>query len=311
METSEHDKLLGLLVHVFETQDSINGLVYLDIQKIFYHLRERLDDDNEIKRLLPYYWYIDGPVSDTVQSAVNRGRSTRLLKSEPTAKTGAGEWFELDNEYDSSDLSVDSDDLEVAKSEIENVLEEDYDVFSSHEEKIEDIYNDAPYDFQQYFKFDILFELERFTDGFPWALSTDRLKSQISTAEAYLPLKPEFEEFNTLFSRYVNTAKQYFDFVSEENRQFADRFKQLSENVWRVYCQQLRLLEHDQYYDSHTGEWEAEYDRAKKLMADDIAEFRNLLDSEIKDEVEHSRIPEDSTWGRIVTDYLDRPEVPN
>jgi hypothetical protein len=312
MDTSEHDELLGLLVHVFETQDRIDGLVYLDIQKIFYHLRERLeDDDNETKRLLPYYWYIDGPVSDTVQSTVNRGRITGILQSKPTAKTGAGEWFELNEDHDGLEPSVSSDAFEVARTEIENVLEEDYEVFSSHEEKIEEIYDDAPYDFQPYFKFDVLFELERFADGFPWALSPEELSSQISTAEAYLPLELEFEEFNTLFSRYVNTAKRYFDFVSDEDRQFADRFKQLSESVWRVYCQQLRILEHDQYYDSHTDAWETKYDREKKLVANDIVEFRRLLDSEMEGGAERSRIPEDNTWGRIVSDYLDEPEALN
>jgi hypothetical protein len=133
------------------------------------------------------------------------------------------------------------------------------------------------------------------------------LVSEISTAEAYLPLEPEFEEFNTIFSRYVNTSKRYLDIVNSDNREFADRFKQLSESVWRLYCQQLRLLKHDSYYESKTESWGEEYERTRQLVANDLVEFRRLLDIEFDDEAETSRVSEDSSWGKIAADYLDQP----
>lgn len=309
MRPEERDALLELLSHVFESDEEIDGLVYLDIQKIFYHLRERLDEDNAVKELLPYYWYIDGTVSDTVQEAVNHGLESGALDSEPTARTGAGEWYEPSDEYEPSIEGFDSDDLETAKQEVERTLEEDYDVFSSHEEKIEEIYEDAPYDFQRYFKLNILFAVEQFADGRPLYLGTENLASGISTAEAYLPIVPEFEEFNTIFSRYVNTAKRYLDTVNTENRVLADRFKQLTEGIWRLYCQQLRLLEHDPFYDSKVEEWEAKYERARQLVANDLVEFRQLLDSEFEQEGRAARIPEDSSWGKIAADYLEEPDA--
>lgn len=310
MNPEERDALLELLSHVFESDEEIDGLVYLDIQKIFYHLRERLDEGNAVRELLPYYWYIDGTVSDTVQEAVNHGLESGALESTPTARTGAGEWFEPSDGYEPSVDGFDSDALAAAKQAVERTLEDDYDVFSSHEEKIEEIYEEAPYDFQRYFKLNILFAVEQFAGGRPLYLGTENLASEISIAEAYLPLVPEFEEFNTIFSRYVNTATRYLDTVSTENRVFADRFKQLSEGIWRLYCQQLRIQEHDPFYDSKVNEWEAEYERSRELVANDLVEFRRLLDTEFGDGAETERVPENSAWANIVVDYLDEPDVP-
>jgi len=305
MNPEDRDTLLELLSHVFESNDDIDGLVYLDIQKIFYHLRERLDDENSVKQLLPYYWYIDGIVSDTVQETVNQGLDTGVLRSEPTAGTGTGEWYEPGQEEVTSAEEVDENDIAIAKREIILTIEEDYDVFRSHEDKIQDVYNEAPYDFQRYFKLNILFAIEQFSGERPLYLGTDNLASEISNAEAYLPLDSEFDEFNTLFSRYVNTAKRYLSAVGEHNRILADRFKQLSDGVWRLYCQQLRLLEHDPYYDSKREEWEDEYQRTRQFVANDLVEFRQAIHDEFEETNETNRVSEESSWGKIAAKYLD------
>jgi hypothetical protein len=309
MKSEEREALLELLAHVFESDEDIRGLVYLDIQKIFFHLRGRLDDDNDVKHLLPYYWYIDGTVSDTVQEAVNYGLEAGALETEPTARTGSGDWYEPIGEHTPTANRFDREDIEIAKEEIKNVLEEDYDIFSNHDEKIEGIYEDAPCDFQRFFKFKVIFELDRFANGRPLFLGTDGLKSQITTAEAYLPLDAEFEDFNTVFSRYVNTANRYFDLVSDDDRKLADKFKQLSESVWRLYCQQLRLVEHDEYYESYLEGWENDYERTRSLVTNDLVEFRRLLTIEFEGEEDISRAPEDSAWGKIAADYIGESNI--
>lgn len=256
-------------------------MLYLDIQMLFYHTRERLDEDNAVRQLLPYYWYIAGTVSDTVKEAVDFGLETDALEASPTARTESGKRYEPTGEYEPSS-NVNADDLETAKRELEEVLDEDYELFAGHEDKVEDVYEDAPYEFQRYFKLNILFSIEAFAAGRPLHLGTDNLASEVASAEAYLPLEPEFDEFNTLFSRYVNTAKRYLDQVDEDSRELADRFKQLSQGVWRLYCEQLRLLEHDPYYESETDDWEREYQRTRQLIANDLIEFRQLLDDELE-----------------------------
>lgn len=304
MDADAKEVLLELLSHAFESSDDVDGLVYLDIQKIFYHLHHELDEDNAVFELLPYYWYIDGPVSDTVQQAVNLGLENRTLDAGPTAATGTGQWHTLATEFRATSNTIESQDMDAANQDLERVLDE-YNVYGGHEEKIEGIYDDAPYAFQRYFKLHVLFTIEDFASGRPLHLGTDNLASDISTAEAYLPLDPVFEEFNELFSRFVNTAQRYFEHVDDESRELGDRFKQLSEGVWRLFCQQLRLVEHDPYYDDQADDWRDEYARTRQLVAADLVEFRRLLDEQFESEGEADRVPEHSSWGQIAAEYLD------
>jgi hypothetical protein len=309
MSNEGSEALLGLLSRVFEVDEDIDGLVYLDIQKIFYYLRERLDEDNEVRELLPYYWYIDGVVSDTVQGTVNLGRESGVLATEATYGTGNGEWFERREEYTPSSLQVDREDYRDAEEALEVVLEEDYNVFSGYEEKLDDIYSRAPYDFQSYYKFEVLAEIGLFAQGKPWAYPPEKLQSLVSTAEAYLPLTTAFEDFNSVFSRYVNVSKQYFEAVDEEERALADRFNQLSENIWRLYCQRLRIEEHDPYYESKLELWEERYDRTEKLVISDIREFRQLVETEFETNTTSHKSSEDSAWGKIAYDYVRNSEA--
>lgn len=305
MNRSQKEALLELLAHAFESDEQIGGLVYLDIQKIFYHLQERLQDDNEIKDLLPYYWYLDGTVSDTVQQTVDYGLETGALDEDPTTRTGSGVWYQSTQDYAPEAESISAEDMETAKLEIERVLDEDYEVTENHEEKIEDIYEEAPYDFQRCFKLNVLFAVDQFASGRPLYLGIENLASEIRAAEAYLPLDPAFEEFNTVFSRYVNTSNRYFELVDNDTRVFAERFKQLSESIWQLFCDQLRLQAHDPYYQSKVDEWEKQYERSRQLLANDLIEFRRLLDTEFEEERETQRVPEESSWGKMAADYLD------
>lgn len=313
MDKQGKEALLEVLSHVFESEEGVEGLVYLDIQKIFYHLRERLDEDNDIKDLLQYYWYIDGKVSDTVKQAVDHGAESEILDVQPT-RGGGGEWYVISGKFsppaDSAGYEkIDRADIETSKEEVEKVLKEDYNLFSKHDEKIDGMYENAPYDFQRHFKLNVLFSINRFADGKRPLLGLDNLKSDISMAEAYLPLSEGFEGFNEIFSRYVNVAERYLEAMSESDRMLSGRFEQLSENVWRLFCQKLRLLEHDSYYESKLEDWEEEYERTKTFVANDIIEFRRMLDSELGDEKEMTKAPEDSTWGKIAADYLDESEL--
>jgi hypothetical protein len=311
MNTEEKDALLEVLAHVFEFDEDIEGLVYLDIQKIFYYLKERLDEDNDIKDLLHYYWYIDGKVSDTVQEAVDYGVESNIIYVQPTYG-GGGEWYEISEEFSPPGGAeydeVNRGDLEIAKEEVENVLNQDYDLFCEHDEKIDEMYENAPYDFQRHFKLNILFSINLFAEGKAPLLGLDNLKSEISTVEAYLPLDSEFREFNEIFSQYVNISESYLGSVSSTDRRLADRFKQLSENIWRLYCQKLRLLEHDPHYESKLDNWEEEYMQTKSFVANDIIEFRRMLDREFDEEEDITKLPEDSMWGEIAADYLGESE---
>lgn len=297
--------LLTVLKHVYE-KDGVEGLVYLDIQKIFFHLRERLDEDNEFRDSLNYYWYVDGPNSDDVQVIVNHGKEMGVLSAEPTQRTSQGEWISLEDSTALPDEESYPDDLQEAVDAIEKVVEEDYEIFTDKKSKIDPIYERAPYEFQRYFKFDLRPEVQKFAEGKPWAYGPEELQNIIMTGEAYLPLDPAFSEFNDYYSRYQNLALRYLKTVDPNDVDpiLSDRLLTLTDGIWKLFCQQLRIREHDEAYDEDLEEWEERYELHKSYASEDLDSFENRLDVLMEAYPGADKVSPDSGWAEIASDFI-------
>lgn len=306
MSEVDSDRLLAVLHHILN-REGVSGMVYLDIVKVFYLLRRRVSDDNELKSQLQYYWYIDGPESDTVQAAVDYGIETGMLETTATAHTGTGTWFEPTASSQLPDSSNYDDDVEEAIEEANKVLDEEYDLFDQKQSKIEPIYDEAPYEFQQQFKFEIIPEIKHFVDNDPWACSADKLNTIIASGEAYLPLEPEFREFNDLYSRFAEVASRYLRRISETDEdRFTGEFQQLAQNyIWQVFSQQLRIQHHDDYYDESVEEWEQKYKQQRMSSIQALEDFEENVEIMKRDKPASNLASPGSAWASIATDFID------
>jgi hypothetical protein len=305
MEPERSRDLLAVLKHVYESND-LEGLVYLDIQKIFYYLREQLEESNEFRDALNYYWYIDGLNSDDVQAVVNHGTEMGVLSAKPTHRTGHGEWISLEDTSSLPNEESYPDDLREVIDAVERVMQEDYDIFTDKGSKIDPIYERAPYEFQRYFKFDLRPEIKKFAEGKPWAYSPDELQDFIATAEAYLPLDPAFSEFNDYYSRYQNLTLRYLRTVNSDYAEpvLSDRLLTLTDEVWKLFCQQLRIQEHDEAYDDDLDEWEERYEMQKSYLSKNLDNFENQLDVLLEDYPDADKVSTDSGWADIASDFV-------
>jgi hypothetical protein len=297
--------LLTVLKHVYESENA-EGLVYLDIQKIFFHLKERLNGDNEFHDALNYYWYVDGPISDDVQEVVSHGKEIGVLSAEPTHGTGQGEWISLENTTALPDEENYSEDLQEAIDAVGEVVRTDYEIFTDKGSKIDPIYERAPYDFQRYFKFDIYPEIRKFAEGKAWAYGPDELQSIIATGEAYLPLDPAFSEFNDYYSRYQSLTSRYLKIIDpdETDPVLSDRLLKLTEGIWKLFCQQLRIQEHDETYDDDLEEWEERYEWHKSYVSEDLDSFESRLGVLLETHPDADKASPDSGWAEIASDFV-------
>lgn len=305
MDPEQSTDLLTALKHVYESND-LDGVVYLDIQKIFFYLRERLDESNEFHDTLNYYWYVDGPNSDDVKAVVSHGKEMGVLSARPTHRTGQGEWISLEDTTALPDEESYPDDLQEVIEAVEKVIEEDYDIFADKTSKIDPIYERAPYEFQRYFKFELRPEIKKFVEGKSWAYDPDELQDFIATAEAYLPLNPEFSEFNDYYSRYQSLTSRYLRTVNPDHADpvLGDRLLTLTDAVWKLFCQQLRIQEHDEAYEEDLDEWEEHYERHKSYVSEDLDSFENRLDVLLEDYPEADKVATDSGWAEIASDFV-------
>jgi hypothetical protein len=320
------ENIITVLKRVYEVEGEGTHLSFLDIQKILYHLRQRLDDDNALAQSLPYYWYFDGPVSDVVKQTVDKACTEDILEADRSQGTN-NERYKLVTDGgvatqssstleigDTSDIEV-SDDLSTALSVVETVLDEDYNIRNSYVDKVEPVYQDAPYEFQRYCKFEILEEVQMFVHNRPWAIQPSALYSVISKGEMWLPLDSEFTEFNDLYSTYVSLSRRYLESVDSKQKSGNIRFGDLTESMWETFCYQLRLIVHDDYYDNpdNLESWKDDFQQKRDQFADQLNRFKLFINNKMKTGKDEeptpineipSQISEDSPVGAATVAYL-------
>jgi hypothetical protein len=108
--------------------------------------------------------------------------------------------------------------------------------------------------------------------------SPEEIAGRLSLAESYLPLDKQFNDFNFLYSHYMTLGKQYLDAVSDESKLGASLFLRLTEEMWQLFCHQLRIIEHDPYYDQKLDDWNIEYDHHRETFISALREFEAFLD---------------------------------
>jgi hypothetical protein len=317
METIDTGPLVHLLDHALRELPDGTELTYIDAQKIFYLTRRRLDSDNRIAQSLPVYWYVHGPMSKAVSYTLNTAKQAAVVDGETTPTAG-----QVYTRGDGEPPEIDDDeDLQRARAAIDAVLDE-YDLSSDLDDRLrEDIYIDAPYDFQRYYKFDVLPAIEEFArEHYVITHPPEEIRFRLARAEATVPSEPAFSEFGRLFSRFVTLAETYLDEVDESEKTAVETFEQLAHDAWDVFAKRVRIEVHDDAYEDTVASWELEYERARQSFDGDLRSFEATLDdqldrfgasgSESADAHEESlRVSEDSGWGAVNSALLEGERV--
>lgn len=291
------DRLVSVLEHASRQLDDDEYLFFFDINKLLYYLDSRIDEDNSFKEVLSVFWYEDGPVATVGQTVADRSQEAGIFETTPTPH---GQRFHPAGGTIS--VTDDDEDLQEAKEAIESILAEEYEITASKEEKIDQVYADAPYEFQRRFKKDVVPEVEELGDVLG-PLPEDVYKA-VSRAEAYLPLDDAFRDVNDLYSQYLDVSRSVLaqqDSVSDE---VATRFEELTTAYWEAFCAKLRLETAPEDADADSvSRWRSDYESK-------VETFRTALDAFETEFVDDdaggqpTRVAEDSTWGRVADGLL-------
>lgn len=303
MDDIESDSITYLVDYLFQQLPDDAELKYIDAQKIFYLVKKRLDSENQIARSLPIYWYVHGPMSKSVSYATASAKNEGIING-MTTSTG-GQVFKAGTN-DPPEVERNSD-LIAAENAIENVLE-DYDIFTSLDERLEEeIYVDAPFEFQTYYKFDVLPKIEEFShEFFIQTEPPEEIAFRLARAEAKFPGESSFDECQERFSRFVTIAETYLENVDEVEKELAEVFYDLAASAWFLFAKKLRIVRHDEAYDDNVDGWVANYRNFRYSFDTDLHSFEELVNERYKLEGRRttSRVPEDVAWGRVGTALL-------
>jgi hypothetical protein len=210
--------------------------------------------------------------------------------------------------------AVDRDeDVVAAERAVEAVVAE-YDVFGELDERLrEEIYVDAPYEFQRYYKFELLPAVKAFARE-PYYLThtPEEIQFRLARVEGKAPTDEGFAEWRRRLSRFVTLAETYLETVDESEKPMAETFERLAEDVWELFAKQLRIEEHDAAYADDVDGWKLEYDNSQQSLDDSLRRFEATLEEQFdlydapdgRDE-QSVRASEESGWGTVADSLLE------
>lgn len=108
-----------------------------------------------------------------------------------------------------------------------------------------------------------------------------KILNKIIVSEAYLPLDDRYNEFNKLYSRYVNISKRY---LSRKDRNYDEEFKKVIDSI--IEC--FKRIKND----------------SRSSGIDNIEEQMIVFEKSFERKVEPEKPNETSTWGKIARSYI-------
>jgi len=311
MRDTDSALLTHLVDHLFRHLPERTELKYIDTQKIFYLTRKRLDPENRVTAELPFYWYQHGPMSKAVSYTLRGAKNSEIVDGRTT--TTGGQVY-TPGEADPPAIDRDGDVI-AAEDAVETVVAE-YDVFGDLDERLrEEIYVDAPYEFQRYYKFEVLPAVEEFARE-PYYLThtPDEIQFRLARAEAKAPTGDAFDGWRRRLSRFVTLAETYLGTVDESEKPVVETFERLAEDVWELFAKRLRIEEHDAAYTDDVAGWRLEYENSQQSLDDSLRRFEATLDEQFDlydaphgHDEQSVRMREESGWGAVANSLLEEP----
>ncbi len=238
-----------LVVNIFLAKPK-SSFTKRQIQKLLFKLKQELPENDYLKRVLPYYWYDNGPFSEIVANGI-----TQMIYEERVKQIDADGYKLL--ELNRSKVPVAEEGIEPEIYEALEIILEQHD--PSHPQPlIDEVYwKYAPRKFIPLFAiaFQRAFRHHMMTKNIEELLS---LEDVLYECEATLPLEPFFESYNELFSLFVSYTSLLFDEARDGGRSvgfsLTDR---VAASLWARFAKGVRVLPdgHDGFYDNKLQRW--------------------------------------------------------
>lgn len=227
--------------------------------KSLYLLTRQLDQDNEIRKALPFYWFYKGPLSEPFQQAHHNMYIQKTMNKGSPGEDGHIYYCDKED----IDSKIEEENSEAFKM-LEKILNDGYDIETKNSTKlIHDCYrNYAPFDFMPFFNIEfrdkynemyikILYDEDQ--EG--WKNHFQGTLSMLETCEKNLPDFPEYEQFNDYFKIYVRCFKRAFNsskLLRDDTirRLFATHTKELRDDIWKCFEEITRCLDIGHDFDS-------------------------------------------------------------
>ena len=272
-EIREGQVIQNLIIQIF--LEKKKPLPEYLIHKILFKFKMAIENRYPtLSDSLQYYWYKHGPYFEDVASVMNNLRSEGILSAEPIKHPyKKGFIYSLNAVklgFQKSTLSpVELDDLRKVILSVDELEGGEFN---------KELYaNYGPYKFQSLYKqtYLELFNELHFKERPFNKTDISKLKNILIDCEAELIPDPLFEEFNDLFASYCTIAYRIFNYYRGKgsNPYYFDKMEYVTNMIWDVFADGLRILAHTPRFGSRVDEWKAIFKKDLLSLKESLRTF--------------------------------------
>lgn len=249
------------------------------ILKVLFQVKQQLPDENHIKDRLAYYWYKEGPYSETIDAGIEQLVLTGNIK----VISDHGTTYEFESSKALIPLMKHDDDMDEAGRKITEIVER----FVNMDDAVRDIYKDAPYEWYTSYNYTFRNKFEVYCSSIlgdhASSLSNEDIQNALDEAVLKYPALPEFIEHRRIF---MDFAKMLNAFLLSDERANTDALvilQQMFNEIWIVFAHGVRVKHHDDYYGDRVADWQKMYEQKLDNLDADIREKTSSFEAVVSD----------------------------
>ena len=239
------------------------------IVKTLYLTKNSLPEDNRLIHSLPFYWYKQGPFSKNVYDTIHEMVKSSLLKK---GKFTTGP-YKLNPDLNKPQVEYD-DDMQEAVSTVTETIERLPDL----PRKIDEIYKDAPYEWYQTYSMEFMNVFKKYHANVTKSRvgnfepsNTKTLLESLEGTEYTAPHTQEFFDIRLAHNGFCRICNEVL--ATEHTHKEKGVIKELMNlctELWDVFAYKVRILHHDDHYDSEITSWNNKYDKELRSLKEKL-----------------------------------------
>lgn len=249
------------------------------ILKVLFQVKQQLPAENHVKDRLAYYWYKEGPYSETVDAGIEQ----LVLAGKIKVILDHGTTYEFDSSKALMPLMKHDDDMYETGRKISKIVER----FVNIGDAVRDIYKNAPYEWYTAYNYTFRNKFEVYCSSIlgdqASSLSNENIQNALDEAVLKYPTLPEFIEHRRIF---MDFAKMLNAFLLSDERVNTDALailKQIFHEIWIVFAYGVRVKHHDDYYGDRVADWQKMYEQKLDDLDADIREKASSFEAVVSD----------------------------
>ena len=235
-----------------------------------YLTKANLPEGNRLVDTLQFYWYKQGPYSQNISDTINKMECCALLLASQHLET---KQYRLDHNLDKPQVQHDGDMQEAVSVMTETVRQ-----FPGLRQRTDEIYKNAPYEWYRTYNTEFMNAFKKYQTNITRngvgnfePSNTETLLESLEGTEYTAPHTQEFFDIRLAHNGFCRICNEVL--ATEHTRKDIGIIKELMSlciELWNIFAYKVRILHHDDHYDSKIDSWNNKYNKELRNLKEKL-----------------------------------------